>query len=225
VQFKNAVGNIGGPVTLTGRTATLVFPLSPGTVTASYSGDDRHNPSSGQVTPTIVFNHTVTGKQGGVTASGGTWLISGASLKSLTINANTTVVVLNSTVTSDVTAKNAGVVTICGSTIGGGLNIAAATGFVLVGDPKDDGCAPNTITGAVMLQNNRAGLNFRNNSTPSNVTVTGNAGGGPNPVDAAPVISGNTIKVNLTCSGNTPAPTNDGTPNTAKTKKDQCATL
>jgi PKD repeat protein len=229
VQFRTPAGNVGPPVPLSGGHASLTVTgvlTGRDVVTATYSGDALHATSSGQLTPAVTFGHTLSGSfKGSMTLTGGTWLLDGVSLPgALTIGVNTSVVLLRTSV-GGVTATNPGAVTVCGSTLKNGLTISGASGFVLVGDPRDDGCAGNTVTGAVSIVGSLAGANLSGNRLNSGVRFDGNHGGGPFPVDAVPVVSANTVKAVLACANNQPAPTNDGVTNTAKKKSGQCVGL
>jgi hypothetical protein len=93
------------------------------------------------------------------------------------------------------------------------VNISGSTGFVLLGDPGDDGCAGNTFRATMTLSSNQGGLELGHNQI-GNTTVTGTTGTGPFRDDVGAEIEANTIGGNLKCSGNTPAATNDGQPNT-----------
>jgi hypothetical protein len=230
VQFKNGTTDLGAPVALNGSgqaTKTIPFVMPGQTFTAAYAGDTNFAASSGSVTPTITFDHTVTANAPStLTLSGGSWLLSGHSVGStLTIAPGTSVLIVNATIGSGVTATNPGAIAICGSTLRLTLNISGANGFVLVGDPGDDGCAANTIASAVSLTDNTKGLDLRSNTLRSTVTVNNNAGGGPFPIDANPVVAANKVSSTLACTGNSPAPIDDSQPNTAPYKTGQCATL
>jgi hypothetical protein len=102
--------------------------------------------------------------------------------------------VINSTVDGSINAPNSpNAVEVCGSNfVGGAVTISGAQGLVIVGDPGDAGCAPNTIGGTLLLTNNTHGLEAINN-TVGGLIVSGNSGPGPFPGDVT-TISGNVIK-------------------------------
>ncbi|HWW55201.1 MAG TPA: Ig-like domain repeat protein, partial [Acidimicrobiales bacterium] len=228
VQFKQGSTNLGPPVAVTGGQAIRQVPfiLQNQVVTAVYSGDANFLGSQGQFAPAISFVHTLGNQPGNTTISGGTWLLSGITIGgSLTVSPGTSVLILNSTIRAGVTATKPGTVAICGSALRSALNISAATGFVLVGDPADDACAGNSISGAVNLTNNLAGVSLRSNQVLSGVTFNKNVGGGPFPLDVNPVVAANIISGRLACTGNTPVLTNIAQPNTASLKSGQCAGL
>jgi hypothetical protein len=122
-------------------------------------------------------------------------------------------------------ANGPGAITFCGSTLRSSVSIDGAKGFVLFGDPGDDGCPGNTVVGSLSLTGGLAGLNLRSNVLRSSATVDKNKGGGPFPIDANPIVAANSIAGRLSCKSNTPAPVNAGQPNTAPTKSGQCAGL
>ena len=89
-----------------------------------------------------------------------------------------------------------------------------ASGFVVFGDPGDDGCPGNTvISGTVKLTNNHADAEVVANDIPS-LTLSGTSGVGPFPDDTAAEVEGNHVIGTVACTGDSPAPTNDGDPNT-----------
>lgn len=98
-------------------------------------------------------------------------------------------------ITGQIIASSPESIVICGSTVNGRVTISGATGPVRIGDPAG-GCAGNTI-GATTITNSRGGV----------------------------TIAGNTIKGALACSGNVPAPTNKGQPNSALARSGQCTGL
>jgi hypothetical protein len=85
-------------------------------------------------------------------------------------------------------------------------------GFVLVGDRLEDACAGNTIKGTVTLSGNTGGLAIAENRVGGGVTVSRNIGAGLAGHEA-PEVEANRIGGYLSCSGNSPAVTDDGRPN------------
>jgi arabinogalactan endo-1,4-beta-galactosidase len=99
-------------------------------------------------------------------------------------------------ITGPVNAQGAAVLTLCGTRISGPVNLGGGSS-VTVGNPLL-GCAPNTVTGPVVVTD----------------TVGWN------------VIAGNTVTGPLSCSGNKPAPANAGSPNSVLgPRSGQCAGL
>jgi hypothetical protein len=191
--------------------------LSGQTISASYPGDANFLSSAGSVSPTISFDHTMTGSlPGNYTFSGGTWLLSSASVTgALSIAGGTSVAIVNSRIGSSLTATNPGSVFLCSSSIGSSVNVTGASGFVLIGDPGDDACGGNTIGSSLVLQNDSGGVEVSHNPRiSSSVSLLGDSGGGPFAEDTRPEVEANTINSSLSCSGDTPTATNDGQPNT-----------
>jgi uncharacterized repeat protein (TIGR01451 family) len=197
--------------------AGTVGPVSNTAVVSSTTGDpNTSNNSSTVVTDAgCAADHTVTGSSGSRTLSGGTWCVSGATISgSLNITSGTNAIIANSTISGAILATNPSGFTLCHSTAGS-LNVSGATGFVLVGDPGDDACLGNTVTGSVTLSNNHAGLEIGSNAISGTVIVKDNSGAGPFlPDDSAPEVEGNNIGGSLACSGNAAGFSNGGVPNT-----------
>jgi uncharacterized repeat protein (TIGR01451 family) len=166
------------------------------------------------------------GSSGSLSATSGTMCVINSTVNgTINLSGGAKLFIYNSTVTGAVTVNGTAGVTICGATLRSSLSISNSTGFVLVGDPGDDGCAANAITGAVLLAENKAGINIKNSSMGS-LTLTNNTGGGPFPSDVAPSIEANSIMGALACTGNTPAPSNNGKPNYVKgTRSGQCTSV
>jgi len=119
----------------------------------------------------------------------------------------------NSTLNGGISTTGASAFSLCGSLVHGGATVQGSSGFVLIGDPGDDACAGNTITGNVLVESNLGGVEIGHNHI-SNLTVTGTHGTGPFAEDSRAEIEANVIAGHLVCSGNVPAATNDGQPNT-----------
>jgi hypothetical protein len=107
----------------------------------------------------------------------------------------------------------------------GALNVTGASGFVLVGDPGDDACAGNQLLSSVDLIGNQSGVELSHNTRISgNTTLNNNVGSGPLAEDAHPEVEANRMLGALSCSGNSPTPTNDGQPNTVSgVRSGQCS--
>jgi hypothetical protein len=134
--------------------------------------------------------------------------------------------VVNARISGGIVANGPAFLSICGSDVAGpsggpALSVSNAAVAVRIGDPAT-GCAGNRIAGTVNLTANLA-VTFGANQvmgTPGNGNVNVTNGGPGNTV-----IKANTISQALNCSGNTPAPTNAGQPNSAASKTGQCAGL
>ena len=76
----------------------------------------------------------------------------------------------------------------------------------MVGDGTA-GCAQNTILGGVELAGNHS-VELDTNRVSGSVSLTSTSG-----TPLAPVVAANQVTGNLSCTGNVPAPTNEGRPN------------
>jgi hypothetical protein len=128
----------------------------------------------------------------------------------------------NSKIQGHLESREAAVLAVCGSELGGKVSVSGTSGFVLLGDPGDDDCEVNTVLGMATVTGNRGGVEMVGNSFRGGLTVEGNTGNGPLPEHAGTEIQANQITGKLSCSSNTPAPTNDGQPNTSGTRSGQC---
>jgi hypothetical protein len=185
-----------------------------GPLTAHGAGGDV--PRTGACTTTISGPHTGTLD---LAAPGTTTCLKNANQNgAITVSSGAALSVIDSTVTGAITSTSSAPFTMCNSkTIRGAISVASSKGFVLIGDGGDGAlpCPGNGIDGAVTLNQNTGGVELGGNTTAA-VTISGNLAPtqGTPMEDAATEIEGNHIGGKLTCSGNTPAPTNDGHPNT-----------
>ena len=167
---------------------------------------------------------TVSSPTATFTATGVTCVSNTTVNGTITVPAGATLVVTNSTVNGTVASNGASSLTICGSHITESLSVQHSTGPVLVGDGgNDESCAGNTIDGSVVLTANTANTELGGNHVSGTVTLQNNAGGASG-TELSPEIEANTITSALSCSGNSPSPTNDGYHNTVPTRSGQCAT-
>jgi len=118
--------------------------------------------------------------------------------------------VVDSKITGAVTSTSSAPFTFChSSTVRGAIKVSNSMKAVVIGDNAAT-CAANVIDGAVTLDANMGGTKLAGNSIAGAVTASQNI------ASSGPVISNNYIGGKLTCSGNTPAPVNNGQPNTVK---------
>ncbi|MFB7445937.1 Ig-like domain repeat protein [Streptomyces mirabilis] len=204
--------------------------LMPGThtINAQYSGDGNYLAGSVEsITQTVSCTNNITGSPGAVFTSGESTCIVNATIGGTVHGAaDGALFISNSTIRGSVLSFNGMLLSVCRSTVTGTVNVTGASGFVMVGDPGDDGCTGNKIAGSVLLGNNRSGLEVVANQVGGSVQVAGTTGTGPFPEDTRAEIEGNTIGGSLSCTGNTPAPTNDGNPNTVTGSRiGQCSSL
>jgi hypothetical protein len=140
----------------------------------------------------------------------------------VTVQPGGSVVINGARINGGVVSNGATGVRICGSQIrnasgGPAVSVAGTVGPVVVGDGTP-ACARNDIIGLVTLDGNHA-VELDTNRVSGSVSVANTAGS-----PLAPVVAGNQITGNLTCTNNVPPPTNEGRPNTVLgTTSGQCA--
>jgi hypothetical protein len=186
---------VGSPtLSATSHASVTTSSLSAGThtIAAAYSGDGNFLPSNASLSYLVTCTVTLTGTHSGtleVTSS--TCIKAGATITgAIDVHPGGSLDLESATVTGPVTATGVpGVVRVCNSSIGGSLDVKSDTGLVIVGDPGDAMCAPNTIAGTLLLQNNTGGVEAINN-TEHGLITSGNSGPGPFPGDPT-TISGN----------------------------------
>ncbi len=183
------VGVVNGRASLT----TQALGAGAHQFTVVYSGDTDFLSSSGGPTGlTVTGGQTITGNHPGavIVATGTTCVLNGTVGGSVTVQSGAALDVENSTVAGAITASNAESVRVCGSNVGGSVTVTGATGLVIVGDPGDAACAPNTISGTLSLQGNTGGVEAIGNDVQAVVAIN-NTGPGPFPGDLT-TITGNT---------------------------------
>ncbi|MBA3654056.1 MAG: Ig-like domain repeat protein, partial [Actinobacteria bacterium] len=224
VQFNDGATTLGPPVPLSGTAATLTTSTLGGgvhSITATYLGDANFNPStSAPLSRTLTCDYNLTGWYNGSysVSPTGTTCITNANINGgVDVPAGARLSIVGSNLNGYLNSYgSAGTIVACGNTILG-ITISGATGALTIGDPFGAGCAANSISGSVGLSGNRAGIQFLGNSVRNGMQVTNTSGG-------ATVIGGNRIAGWLQCSGNNPAATNGGRPNTASGRTGECAT-
>ncbi len=124
-------------------------------------------------------------------------------------------------------ASGAVAVALCGSAVNGPVSVSGTTGFVRIGGGSDDpgvSCTGATLQGPLALSGNKGGVEVEDAKASGLLSLTNTMGAAPGEDSAAPELEGNTIGGPLSCSGNTPAPTSDGRPNTVSgPKSGQCS--
>jgi 5'-nucleotidase len=127
------------------------------------------------------------------------------------VKAGASLIVTDGLIAGPVTATKPKVFELHGTQIFGPVTVTGATGKVVIDKAK--------ITGPVSLATNKAGVKVDTSQITGPVTLLGNTGG-------EAVVAGNTITGPLACSGNNPAPGNDGRKNTVRgPAAGQCAKL
>ena len=220
VTFRDGTSVLGtSPLSATGVGTFTTAGLQVGThgLTATYSGDGNFLSSTSTPTSHTVRCMTiVTGKvDGGLKVSGSTCVTNatvdgGITVQPAALSLN------NSKVNGGVTSFGAKAVTFCGNTIHGESTVSSTTGFVLIGDNGDDGfaCAGNDLRGHLTLSDNAGQIELGGNQITGGASVSNTTGNGPTVENSVTEIEGNQISGQLSCTNNTPAPINDGSPNT-----------
>lgn len=221
VRFQRSTIGLGtGGLDAIGHAALTVPILQVGQnpITATYGGDDFFLDSTGSLTQTVGCTRTVTGTQpGGLKLTAGSTCITNATVNgAITISAGAAVSISNSHLNGSMTATSALALTICGSTVKGSVGVLGTAKYVLIGDGGDDGtpaCAGNTFSGTVMVAGSKGQMEFGGNTVTGSVIFNDSSGTGPDEETTTSEIEANTIGGSLSCTGNTPSPTNDGHPN------------
>jgi hypothetical protein len=172
--------------------------------------------------------------------SGMTCLLDATQTGDVTVKPGAALSVTNSTVSGTVTATSPSSISYCGSSESGALTVTGATGPVVLGDggncTGDTIPSSVTITGAsamvtigelnqhgtLTLENDTGGIDFVGSQIDGPAYVENNTA--PAPVENA--VMGNTVTGSLDCSGNDPAPADNGDVNTVSgTASGQCAAI
>ncbi|GAB1515965.1 ExeM/NucH family extracellular endonuclease [Actinophytocola sp. KF-1] len=165
----------------------------------------------GQPGPTC--DATVTGmKFGPITVSEGLTCVEDATIFGpVTVKPGASLIVTDGLIAGPVTATKPALFELHGTQIYGPVTVTGATGEVVLDKAK--------IAGPVYLSGNKAGVRVDTSTITGPVTLTANTGG-------ETIVAANTIAGPLSCSGNNPAPGNDGRKNTVHgPASGQCAKL
>ena len=214
VQIGPIMGLVGGQTT-----SVAVTSLAPGShlITASYSGDANFLPSSASLTQVVGCSVTITGRvTGGLRVTGSTCLVGATVNGHVTVAPGGALSAVDSRINGGLDSQGAAAIRICNTRVDGHVSINGSTGFVLLGDAGDDGsamCAGNDLRGGAALSGNHGGAEIGGNSIHGGISLVNTSGAGGQAEDAAPELEANQVTGGLTCSGNVPAPTNDGLPN------------
>jgi hypothetical protein len=213
-------------------------------VTVTTSGGTSPVSAADQYVYHPTCTTTITGPHSGnITVSSGlTCLVNASQAGSVTVEAGAALSVAGSAVSGSVTASSPAGITYCGSTEAGSLTVTGAAGPVVLSGQLPDGtaCTADTISGAVTitgasapvtvtgltqrgaltLENDTARVTLDGSRLTGGVLVENNTATAP----AAITVSGNTVTGSLSCTGNNPAPTDNGSINTVSgTAAGQCA--
>lgn len=144
-----------------------------------------------------------------------------------TVQPGAEVVLEGATIDGGLRATEATYVRVCASRVNGPTTILNGGGTVMIGAALDDGgaqCPGNTLHGPLTIASNLAEIEVESDWITGPVTLTDNEGPAFVGSDAGAEIEANHISGPLTCHGNTPAPVNDGLPNTVTgPETGQCA--
>jgi hypothetical protein len=211
-----------GSSTLSAGKATFTAPtlqVAAHSVTASYGGDGNFTGSTSTATlVTVGCTVTLTGKiTGNITVTSGATCLNGASVGGgVTVSQGAALYSGSSSIGGKLSSSGATAVTLCGTTVGSGATVSGTTGFVLLGSSGDDAnapCAGDTIKGGLTLSGNLNQVEVGGASVTGALSLTNSNGTGPDAGHSTSELEGNTISAGLSCSGNSPAPINDGQPN------------
>ena len=210
-----------------------------GTSSTSAADQYTYRPVVHPCTTTITGTHA---KRLTVT-SGQTCLVHATQKGQVTVAAGAALSVTNSTINGTVTATSPSGISYCGVTEHGPLTVTGATGPVALGRVSNgSACAADTIPSAVTITGATAPVTVSNltqtgtltlkNDT-DEVTFVGSKLKGPAYVEdnaatasAQITVSGNTVTGPLYCTGNNPAPTDNGIINIVSgTASGQCAAI
>jgi hypothetical protein len=222
VTFADGATLLGtSPLNSSGHATLITAGLQVGThtLTATYSGDGNFLSSTSTPQPHLVRCMTVvTGRvNGGLTVSGSTCVNNATINGGITVLPGAALSLNNSTVNGGVSSTRAKAVTFCADSIHGASTISSTSGFVLIGDNGDGGfsCAGNDLRGTLTLTANANQLELGGNDIKGGATISRTTGPGPTPGNSVTKIEGNRISGQLSCTANTPAPIDNGRPNTA----------
>jgi Bacterial Ig-like domain (group 3)/Pro-kumamolisin, activation domain len=162
-------------------------------IVAAYSGNGSFLPSASPTLPySVTCAVTITGTHpGSLVVTSSTCVSAGATVTGsiLVQGAGAVDVEGASAYGAIVSTGGSGEIRVCGSTINGSVDIRDQTGLVIVGDPGDASCQPNTIGGVLDLESDTGGVEAIDNSE-HGLIASGDSGPGPYPGDPT-TISGN----------------------------------
>jgi hypothetical protein len=164
------------------------------TVVARYSGDDFYlaSVSAPPTDASVTCTQMVSGRYGHSLAvsSGTTCVLPGTTIAgSIRVARGASLDLEGATVRGLIAAVAPDAIRMCGSSARA-ITVKDATGFVLVGDPEHD-CAPNGVSGSMILTGNHAGLVAVDNTVDGTVLARDNSGAGPLPGQETPIVTGN----------------------------------
>jgi HYR domain len=163
----------------------------------TYSGDANNLAavsgcgSPGETTA-ITCAATITGSHVGsvVLGAGVTCILNATIAGSVIAPRGASLDVEGSTVTGSIAATGGMTLRMC-ATSAASVVVTRASDFVLIGGDGDDGCAANTLRGALVLTSNTGGVEAIANHVTGAVVATRNSGSGPLGEDTTPDIAAN----------------------------------
>jgi hypothetical protein len=185
-------------------------------------GDAAHaQPASAQADAPTACAATITGAVNGglVVAPGERFCLIGARVNgSVSVPSGSGLIVEGSTINGGLrSTEGASEIRVCASRVNGTTTIQNGRGKVLIGAAVDDGgaaCPGNTLHGGVTIGSNVAAIEIESDWITGPVTLVGNEGAAFEGSDVGAEIELNRISGPLTCASNSPAPVDDGLPNT-----------
>ncbi len=236
--FFDGTTSLGTRTLSAGKATLTTSSLSVGThaIKAVYNGAPTFDPSTSNTISQVVYTRCITGTQLlGLTVksgesicitasgqvfvfvlvrSGGALHINGGAVHGkVTVEPGGSLFMTGGRVDLNITAVQAAAVRICGAQyLGFGVSISDTASRVVFGDGTT-ACPGSSLNNGVTLSKNLKGLVLGGNKLQGTIAVKDNKGFGTG-LGSKIEIDGNQISGRLECSGNVPAPTNNGHPNT-----------
>lgn len=152
----------------------VTSPLS--VTTTDPDGIDPGDPAVADLTVAPPCTTTINGvRSGALIVSSGITCVSAATINGpVSVQPGASLEIDNaSTINGSISANSPAGVRLCASAVTGTVAVRSATGPVVVGDPGG-GCAANTISGSLILQNNTGGVIAKDNTVQGLVSASGN---------------------------------------------------
>ncbi len=193
-------GDVGAGYSVTAYFAANNVAVPGGTPGQTYNASDPEYSASTSNSATVTVadpSQTISGAHTGALSigSGQVVVVTGKVTGAVSVGSGGALEVEGGSITGALSASGAAVLTLCGGTVGGALSASGSVGNVFIGGGTLTGCGPSSISGAVSLSGNKAGLEVANSSIGGAASVSGNSGSGTNLV-------GDTIGGSLSVSGN-----------------------